>query len=176
MNATTVKPLPSIKTATADIKCTMAAEESYKVWYQMMREMADKDIKRERELENAKRGTELANNMLAAQLQKQKECEDEIKRLKHELHKAKESESGMKNTVESLLKGCNIALNENQTLRAQLTEVRTNTQNIPKNDSNDALDALKRITEVDVSGRNAWTASNIMKKIAKEVLGGEADE
>lgn len=135
---TTVKPLPSIKTATADIKCTMAAEESYKVWYQMMREMADKDIKRERELENAKRGTELANNMLAAQLQKQKEWEDEIKRLKHELHQSK-----------------------------------ANTRNVPTNVLDDALDALKRIVEVDVSGRNAWTASNIMKKIAKEVLGDE---
>lgn len=163
MNATTVKPLPSIKTATADIKCTMAAEKSFLVFYQLMREMTDKDIKRERELENAKRGTELANNMLAAQLQKQKECEDEIKRLKHELHKAKES-------AESSLKDCAIALDENQSLRAQLTEVRTNTQNIPKNGSNDALDALKRIVEVDVSGRNAWTASNIMKKIARGVL------
>ena len=135
---TTIKPLPSVKAATASVKCTMAAEESYKVWYQMMREMADKDIKRERELENAKRGTELANNMLAAQLQKQKGFEDEIKRLKHELHQSK-----------------------------------ANTRNVPKNDSNDALDALKRIVEVDVSGRNAWTASNIMKKIAKEVLGDE---
>lgn len=132
---TTVKPLPSVKTATTAVKCTMAAEESYKVWYQMMREMADKDIKRERELENAKRGTELANNMLAAQLQKLKECEGEIKRLKHELHQSK-----------------------------------ANTRNVPKNDSNDALDALKRITEVDVSGRNVWTASNIMKKIARGVL------
>lgn len=133
---TTVKPLPSVKTATASVKCKMAAEKSYMVWHQMMRELADKDIKRERELENAKRGTELANNMLAARIQKQKECEDEIKRLKHELHQSK-----------------------------------ANTRNVPTNVLDDALDALKRIVEVDVSGRNAWTASNIMKKIAKEVLG-----
>ena len=138
MNATTVKPLPSVKTATADIKCTMAAEESYKVWYQMMREMADKDLKRQREVDQERQVFELAKNMLAKKSQELANAETEIKRLKHELHQSK-----------------------------------TNTQNIPKNDSNDALDALKRITEVDVSGRNAWTASNIMKKIAKEVLGDE---
>lgn len=135
---TTVKPLPSVKTATAAVKCTMAAEESYKVWYQMMREMADKDLKRQREVDQERKVFELAKNMLAKKSQELANAETEIKRLKHELHQSK-----------------------------------ANTRNVPKNDSNDALDALKRIVEVDVSGRNAWTASNIMKKIAKEVLGDE---
>jgi len=135
---TTVKPLPSVKTATAAVKCKMAAEEGYKVWHQMMREMADKEIKRERQVAQERQVFELAKNMLAKKSQELANAETEIKRLKHELHQSK-----------------------------------ANTQNIPKNVSNDALDALKRITEVDVSGRNAWTASNIMKKIAKEVLGDE---
>ena len=137
MNATTVKPLPSVKTATASVKCTMAAEESYKVWYQMMRDMVDKDLKRQREVDQERQVFELAKNMLAKKSQELANAETEIKRLKHELHQSK-----------------------------------ANTRNVPKNDSNDALDVLKRIVEVDVSGRNAWTASNIMKKIAKEVLGG----
>lgn len=136
MNATTVKPLPSVKTATADIKCKMAAEEGYKVWHQMMREMADKEIKRERQVAQERQVFELAKTMLAKKSQELANAETEIKRLKHELHQSK-----------------------------------ANTRNVPKNMSNDALDALKRIVEVDVSGRNAWTASNIMKKIAKEVLG-----
>lgn len=138
MNATTVKPLPSVKTATTAVKCTMAAEESYKVWYQMMREMADKDIKRNKEIESERKVFELAKNMLAKKSQELANAETEIKRLKHELHQSK-----------------------------------ANTRNVPKNVLDDALDALKRIVEVDVSGRNAWTASNIMKKIAKEVLGDE---
>lgn len=138
MNATTVKPLPSVKTATTAVKCTMAAEESYKVWYQMMREMADKDLKRQREVDQERQVFELAKNMLAKKSQELANAETEIKRLKHELHQSK-----------------------------------ANTRNVPKNMLDDALDALKRITEVDVSGRNAWTASNIMKKIAKEVLGDE---
>ncbi len=138
MNATTVKPLPSVKTATASVKCTMAAEESYKVWYQMMREMADKDIKRNKEIESERKVFELAKNMLAKKSQELANAETEIKRLKHELHQSKAS-----------------------------------TQNIPKNDSNDALDALKRIVEVDVSGRNAWTAHKEMQEIARGVLKDE---
>ena len=132
---TTVKPLPSVKTATAAVKCKMAAEEGYKVWHQMMREMADKEIKRERQVAQERQVFELAKNMLAKKSQELANAETEIKRLKHELHQSK-----------------------------------ANTQNIPTNVSNDALDALKRIVEVDVSGRNAWTASNIMKKIARGVL------
>lgn len=132
---TTVKPLPSVKTATASVKCTMAAEESYKVWYQMMREMADKDIKRNKEIESERKVFELAKNMLAKKSQELANAETEIKRLKHELHQSK-----------------------------------ANTRNVPTNVLDDALDALKRIVEVDVSGRNAWTASNIMKKIARGVL------
>lgn len=135
---TTVKPLPSVKTATASVKCTMAAEESYKVRYQMMREMADKDIKRNEEIESERKVFELAKNMLAKKSQELANAETEIKRLKHELHQSK-----------------------------------ANTRNVPTNDSNEALDALKRIVEVDVSGRNAWTASNIMKKIARGVLDNE---
>ena len=135
---TTVKPLPSVKTATASVKCTMAAEESYKVWYQMMREMADKDIKRSKEIESERKVFELAKNMLAKKSQELANAETEIKRLKHELHQSK-----------------------------------ANTRNVPKNVLDDALDALKRIVDVDVSGRNAWTASNVMKKIARGVLGDE---
>ena len=135
MNATTVKPLPSVKTATASVKCTMAAEESYKVWYQMMRDMVDKDLKRQREVDQERQVFELAKNMLAKKSQELANAETEIKRLKHELHQSK-----------------------------------ANTRNVSTNVLDDALDALKRITEVDVSGRNAWTASNIMKKIARGVL------
>lgn len=132
---TTVKPLPSVKTATASVKCTMAAEESYKVWYQMMRDMVDKDLKRQREVDQERQVFELAKNMLAKKSQELANAETEIKRLKHELHQSK-----------------------------------ANTRNVSTNVLDDALDALKRIVEVDVSGRNAWTASNIMKKIARGVL------
>lgn len=106
----------------------------------------------------------MTNSFLMAQGEdKLANAEAEIKRLKHELHKAKES-------AESSLKGCVIALDENQSLRAQLTEVRTNTQNIPTNGSQDALDALKRIMQVDVSGRNAWAAHKEMQEIARKAL------
>ena len=83
MNATTVKPLPSVKTATTAVKCTMTAEESYKVWYQMMREMADKDLKRQREVDQERQVFELAKNMLAKKSQELANAETEIKRLKH---------------------------------------------------------------------------------------------
>lgn len=134
----TTNTLPSVKLATASIKVKMAAEKSYLVWHQMMRDLVDKDIKRQKEVEEERKVFELAKNMLAKKSQELANAETEIKRLKHELHQSK-----------------------------------ANTQNIPINDSQDALDALKRILAVDVSGRNAWTAHKEMQEIAKEVLGDE---
>lgn len=134
----TTNTLPSVKLATASIKVKMAAEKSYLVWHQMMRDLVDKDIKRQKEVEEERKVFELAKNMLAKKSQELANAETEIKRLKHELHQSK-----------------------------------ANTQNIPTNGSQDALDALKRILQVDVSGHNAWTAHKEMQEIAKEVLGDE---
>lgn len=142
----------SIKAITYNLMCEMQATPEYVGWLNALRETTDKLVRAEGEnkrlqtqVANAVKGKDLAQTMLAAEMAKHKTTRDKLA------------------TVEG----------ENKRLKHELHQSKANTQNVATNDSQDALDALKRILAVDVSGRNAWTAHKEMQAIAKEVLGDE---
>lgn len=154
MNAT-VKPLPSVKLATAAVKCEMAAEKSYLVWHQMMRDLVDKDIKRQREVDQERQVFELAKTMLAKKSQELANAETEIKRLKRKVK-----------TTEAHLLLCQQG--SSQDALDSLKEYSQGRLLAEKYEK-----VLRQIADEDISSTKAFFASAKMKQWAKEVLGDE---
>lgn len=176
----------SIKAITHSLMCEMQATPEYVGWLNALRETTDKLVRAEGENKrlqtqatNATKGKDLAQTMLAAEMAKHKTTRDKLATVEGEVKFHKERYRILEQTSEVEIKAAlsqesaamQNAKAEIKRLKHELHKAQSNTQNIPTNGSQDALDALKRILQVDTSGRNAWTAHKEMQAIAKEVLG-----